>query len=153
GYSNEVIKGIVQKIEKGMQYSLKQEQRSNLKRVVTKIEKEAVEAVKVAKEQVTMDVGAYWNFVLGLSEFQFCILGTQRTNYGALFFPYEDFLSNVIRTKDSAYSSKKKPIKEAFAAHFGDPLADFCWNHDEVDLARLVRHALAHNGARFGKDL
>ncbi|QJW95365.1 hypothetical protein [Frigoriglobus tundricola] len=77
----------------------------------------------------------------------------QRINYGALFFAYEDFLANVIRTKELTYSSKKKPIKEAFATHFDDALADFCWNHDEVDLARLVRNALAYNGARFGKDL
>jgi hypothetical protein len=32
-------------------------------------------------------------------------------------------------------------------------LSDFCWKHEEVDLARLVRNALAHNGGRFGPDL
>ena len=70
-----------------------------------------------------------------------------------MFFAYEDFLANAIRTRDPAYSSKNNPIKVAFAKHFGDPLTDNCWNHDEVDLARLVRHALAHNGGRFATPL
>ncbi len=154
-YADEVIKGIVNKIEKGMQYSLKQEQRSNLKRVVAKIEKEAVGAMKTAQEQVSFDVERYWRSLLPLSEFQFSILGTQRINYGSLFFAYEDFLANVIRMKEPTYSSKdkKNPIHVAFPNHFGKPLADFCWNHDDVVLTRLVRNALAHNGAWFGKDL
>jgi hypothetical protein len=32
-------------------------------------------------------------------------------------------------------------------------LRDYCWTDTEIDLARLVRHALAHNGGRFGIDL
>src|SRR5262249_46526644 len=59
----------------------------------------------------------------------------------------------VIRTKESTYSSKKKPIKDAFAEHFGEPLRNYCWADPEVDLAKFVRHALAHNGGRFGTDL
>src|SRR5262249_20385819 len=120
---------------------------------VAKIEDEAHQAIKTARAEGRFDVAGYWNFLVYTPEFQFCILGTQRINYGSLFFAYEDFLANVIRTKEPKYSSKQEPIKTAFARHFGDPLTDFCWNHDEVDLARLVRHALAHNGGRFGKDL
>lgn len=152
-YSDYVIKGIVEKIERRMQYSLKLDQRRSLKRVVTKIEEEAFEAFKIAQEQTKFDVAGYWNFLLHTPEFRFCILGTQRVNYGSLFFAYEDFLANVIRTREPLYTSKKDPIKSAFARHFGDPLTDLCWNHDNVDLAKLVRHALAHNGGRFGKDL
>lgn len=140
-YADEVIKGIVNKIAEGMHYSLKQEQRSNLKRVVAKIEKEAAGAMKTAQEQVAFDVERYWGSLLPLSEFQFSILGTQRTNYGSVFFAYEDFLASVIMTKEPTYSSKKKPIKEAFATYFGDSLTDYCWNHDKLDLARLVRNA------------
>lgn len=152
-YAGNVVKGIVEKLESRMQYSLKLDQRLALKRVVAKIEEEAHEALKTAQEQFEFDVAGYWNFLIHTSEFPFCILGTQRINYGSLFFAYEDFLANVIRTKEPTYSSKKEQIKVAFARHFGMPLTDYCWNHDEVDLAKLVRHALAHNGGRFGADL
>lgn len=154
-YADQVIKGIVDKLVDRMQYSLKLDQRRSLRRVVTKIEEEAHEAVKTAREQVLFDVAGYWKYLVNASEFQFSILGIQRINYGSLFFAYEDFVANVIRTKEPTYSSKdkKNPIHVAFPNHFGKPLGDFCWNHDEVDLARLVRNALAHNGGRFGKDL
>ena len=92
----------------------------------------------------------YWEFLTNTPEFSFCILDSQRINYGSLFFAYEDFLANTIRTKEPAFSSKNNPIKDAFAKHFDAPLTDYCWNHDEVHLAKLVRHALAHNGGRFG---
>jgi hypothetical protein len=152
-HSGEVVKGIVGKIETKMQYSLNLDQRMALKRVVTRIEEEAHDAFKTAHSKMDFPLGGYWDFLTHNSEFQFSILGTQRINYGSLFFAYEDFLANVIRTKEPTYTSKKEPIKDAFARHFGAPLRDFCWTDPEVDLAKLVRHALAHNGGRFGPDL
>jgi len=152
GYSETVVKGIRRKLEARVP-NLDFNQRTALRRAVTKIEEEAFQALKTAKSQVTFDVAGYWEFLTHTSEFHFCILGTQRINYGSLFFAYEDFLANTIRTKEPAYSSKNNPIKGAFAKHFGNPLTDYCWNHDEVDLAKLVRHALAHNGGRFGTAL
>jgi hypothetical protein len=152
-YSGKVVKGLVDKLEGRMQCNLKLDQRLALKRAASKIEQDAHQAVKTAQAEVEFDVADYWDYLVHTTEFPFCILGTQRINYGSLFFAYEDFLANVIRTKEPTYSSKKEYINVALARHFGDPLADFCWNHDEVTLARLVRNTLAHNGGRFGKDL
>jgi hypothetical protein len=151
-YAGKVVKGIVAKLEAQMHYSLKPDQRRALRRVVAKIEEEAHQALKTAQAEVQFDVAGYWKSLISTSEFPFCILGTQRINYGSLFFAYEDFLANVIRTKEPTYSSKKEWISVAFARHFGAPLTNYCWD-DEVNLARLVRNALAHNGGRFGSDL
>jgi hypothetical protein len=152
-YSGEVVNGIVDKLEARMHDNLKLDQRVALKRVVTRIEEEAFQALKTAESGIELGVAKYWDFLVRSSEFQFCILGIQRINYGSLFFAYEDFLANTIRTKDPKYSSKSKSIKDAFPMHFGEPLADYCWTHVDVDLAKLVRHALAHNGGRIGPDL
>ncbi len=152
-YSSEVIKGVVGKIESRMHHSLKLDQRATLKRVVTKIEKEAYDAFEIAQSKMELPLDGYWRSLTDSPEFQFAILGTQRTNYGSLFFAYEDFLASVIRTREPTYSSKKEYINVGLSRHFGDPVADFCWNHDEVTVARLVRNALAHNGGRFGTDL
>jgi hypothetical protein len=152
-YSGKVIDALVDKLESRMQFNLKYDQRVILRRVVTQIEREAFEAMKAAQAQCPFDVPGYWRFLAHNTEFSFCILGTQRVNYGSLFFAYEDFLANTIRTREPTYTSKKEPIKDAFPRYFGNSLADFCWNHDEVDLARLVRHTLVHNGGRFGADL
>ena len=83
----------------------------------------------------------------------FVSFGSQCINYGSLFFAYEDFVSNTIRTREPSYSSKTKGIAIAFTEQFGKPLTDYCWSDAEIDLARLVRHTLAHNGGRFGPTL
>ena len=153
GYLDRVITGLADKLESRMQYSLKLDQRRALKRAVAGIEVEVQRATERARSEIRFESSGYWNYLVGNSEFQFCILGIQRINYGSLFFAYDDFLANVNRTREQAYSSKNDPIKAAFSKHFGATLADHCWNHDEVDLARLVRNTLAHNGGRFGKDL
>ena len=135
--------------------SLEPDHPATLKRGIAKSEQEAHEAFRTGQAKADFPLQEYWDFLTHTSEFQFSILGTQRISYGSLFFAYEDFLANVIRTKEPTYSSKdkKNAIHVAFPRHFGDSLADFCWNHDEVSLARLVRNALAHNGGRFGADL
>jgi hypothetical protein len=117
-YSGEVIRGIVEKLEARLNYSLDFNQRAQLRCAVTRIEEEAYQAFKTARSAVTFDVAGYWEFLTAdTSEFPFCILGTQRMNYGSLFFAYEDFLANTIRTKEPAYSSKRNPIRDAFARH------------------------------------
>lgn len=154
-YFGEFIKRLVDEVEAGMNPNLNHDQRGALKRVIAKIEKKAFHALKAGEGQVDHDVKKVWAYLAHNSEFQFSILGTQRINYSSLFFAYEDFLANVIRAKEPTYSSKDRnnPIHVAFPRHFGAALADFCWNHEEVILARLVRNALAHNGGRFGTDL
>ncbi len=156
GYSGTVVKGICDKIEARMP-KLNFEQRMALGRAVTGIEEDAFVAFRAAEPQAKLDVERYieqyWESITNNSEFMFSILGSQRINYGSLFFAYEDFLANTIRTKDPSYSSRNNPIKDAFAAYFGAPLNEYCWNHDEVNVARLVRNALAHNGGRFASPL
>ncbi len=152
GYFRTVVKGLSEKLE-AWTPSMNFPQRTEQRRAVTRIEEEAAQALKTAQAQVRIDVEQYWTQLIGNSEFVFSILGLQRSNYGSLFFAYEDFLANTIRTKEPAYSSRNTPIKNALPTHFGEPLADSCWNHAEVDLARLVRNAVVHNSGRLGADL
>ena len=55
--------------------------------------------------------------------------------------------------KTQITGQKTTRSKARFARHFGVSLTDYCWNDAEVDLAKLVRHALAHNGGSLGTDL
>ncbi len=152
-YSDKVVKGLVGKLVERMQYHLNFDQRSALKRAVSKIEEEAHQAIKTDRAEVRFDVSEYWDFLVHSSEFQFCILGIQRINYGSLYFAYEDFLANVVRVKGQNHELKMVRFDDALPKHFGKPLTEFCWKHEEVDLARLVRNALANDGGRFGESL
>ena len=91
-----------------------------------------------------------------IGNFEFCvsILGAQRLTYPSLFFAYEDFLASTIKAKkDPNYSSKGRNIGLDLKSFSYDTLAAYCWNDAEVDLAGLVRHAVAHNSGRLGAEL
>ncbi|VTR97732.1 hypothetical protein [Tuwongella immobilis] len=154
-YSELVIEVIAGTLVDRMQCELTHEQTRSLKLAVAEIEGEVRKSMKSNQQRGQFDVAQYWESLVNHSEFRFSILGTQRINYGALFFAYEDFIANVIRTKDFAYTSKgaNNQIDKVFPKHFGTSLGNLCWNDDEVQLAKLVRNALVHNGGRFGEDL
>jgi len=152
-YSDTLIKMLVDNIEARMKYCLNFDQRSTLRRAVNNIEEDAHKTIEKERNEMRFDVSGYWNSLIESPEFIFCILGIQRINYSSLYFAYEDFLANVIRTEVPTYTSKKTRIEIEFPKQFGMSLTDFCWNHEEVDLARLTRNALAHNGGRFGAAL
>ena len=98
-------------------------QRMVLGRAISRLKEETSQTLKTVQSQVAIDVEGYWQSLIEKSEFDFCILGVQRINYGSLFFAYGDFSASTIRTKDPAYRSKNNPIKGAFATHFGVPLS------------------------------
>lgn len=152
-YSNYVVDGLVEKLEDKMQFNLSIDQRLHLSSVVEQIEREAADALKVAKKQVDRDMGAEtsWAMITQEAEFAFCLIGLQRSNYNSLFFAYEEFLQNLVQLREPEYTSKK-PIDKALNKHFGESLGSFCWD-ESVILAKLIRNALAHNGGRVGADL
>ena len=153
-YSGRVVKHLVDTIAARMHPKLKYDQRASLKRAVVQIEKEAYVAMRTAQDQVGLDVAEYWKFLTESREFPFCILGTQIVNYCSLFFAYEDFIANFLRIKNPEYSSlKNKNTAQELTIGYGSDLGDYCWTHPEIELARLVRNELAHNGGRRGEKL
>lgn len=157
-YIDKVVKAITGKIEKRLP-SLKPHQRIALHKAVAKIEKDEYEALKVVRDQITFDVESFWGRIVPEDEFRFCLLGAQAANFGSLFFAYEDFIANAIRTKDSEFDSKNGSLKGEFARHFGLSLRDYCWPDDkapaanEIDLLRRVRNTLVHNGGKYNDEL
>ena len=98
-YADEVIKGVVSKIEMEMHYSLKQEQKKQPQAGRRQDREEAGGAMKTCRSKWRL----MWNGT-GILSFR-CpssssVSLTYCTNYGSVFFAYEDFLANVIRTKE-----------------------------------------------------
>ena len=117
GYFPTVVKGISEKLE-AWTPSMSFQQRTEQRRAVARIEEGAAQALKTAQSQVRFNVEQYWTQLIGHSEFVFCLLGLQRTNYGSLFFAYEDFLANTIRTREPTYSSRNTSIKKRATRSF-----------------------------------
>ncbi|HEY3966238.1 MAG TPA: hypothetical protein VGM05_16885 [Planctomycetaceae bacterium] len=87
------------------------------------------------------------------------IWGSQRVSYVAFYNEYEAFLiqcAKVVLGKSSLRitdKSGKKEFYDALRSKFGTDLFDVCWGHSEINIARLVRHALSHAGGQETDDL
>lgn len=113
---------------------------------------------KRTKPIVEFEVGTkMWSDLVSQQEFQVSLWATQRLCYGAVYFAYEDFvICNIKLVK--GVDNYRIPQKESdFRAEFSDlydeDLFEECWADGGVEIARLVRHALVHNGGRLTRSL
>ncbi len=95
-----------------------------------------------------------WQAYLELIPFQLGLHGTMRLVYLAVYNSYENFL---VQALSIALGGKRirvtdQSFKADFRAVLGD-LIDDAWFRQEIHLARLVRHALAHAGGRVTDEL
>lgn len=152
-YAKPLIQRIVQKLETKMEKQLTRGTRQALTRAIKEIEKECfLEAQEVARTK--FDSTAYWDYMTNPKRdttgiIPMSIFGIQRNNYLALYFAYENLSLHVIKTKKPNFKADppKVTISGTLDELFGT-LGKECWD-DEVDLARLVRNQLVHNGGRY----
>jgi hypothetical protein len=132
-------------------------QRKKFAEAIRRIGGPIYQALERAKEEQRKELQpeSFWRMFLehyAGHEFGWVIWGSQRVCYGGVYHAYEDFVRECIRT---VRGGKKCPLGGGIneiisdvAKHFGKPLADYCLNTPEVNIARLVRNALAHNGGK-----
>lgn len=95
-----------------------------------------------------------WRTMLAQSEFQISIWASQRLCYAAVYYAYEDFLARCYRlTAGQPDYRVGKGFTQDFRDQFSPQLRDSCWSDAAINIARLTRHALVHNGGRLTSDL
>jgi hypothetical protein len=132
---------------------LRHMQRKRLSQVVQELAGQANAAASAAQYEV--DGPKYFHEIAGNAEFQFCLSGSQRLCYGALYQGYEHLLLRVYKavTGTARYRIRPGTFAGDFAAALGTALRDYCWSDAAVNVARVTRHALAHAGGRVTDDL
>jgi hypothetical protein len=86
-------------------------------------------------------------------ELKVSIWGAQRTCYAALYVAYENFFAECLRlakSDENYHTGRHEEFKEQLAADFGKDIVDNCFD-GPVEIARLARNALAHNGGKETK--
>ena len=128
--------------------------RKELGAAVRKIGNEQKELLARQSEERAIDAKQMWTAFLngpGSQEFGLGIWGSQRLAYGAIYHAYENFIREAIGlalgVSDYRAGNISTLIKDCTSA-FGRPIADPCLSDPDVDAARLVRNALAHNGGK-----
>jgi hypothetical protein len=133
--------------------SLRHMQRKQLQHVLDEL---YTEIESIDTRSVTCGCDAMWEGFLEKSEFQFALLGSQRMCYGALYYAYEHFLVRCVGLAKSDHKYRL-PRRREFEQHltevFGDDICRECWKDAQINLARVTRNALVHNGCRVTDDL
>ena len=133
--------------------NMKQKQFSEM---IAEILEEARNAVKTLEGLDMDDTFKAFLHGPGGSELQLGVIGLCQICFGATFHAYEHFMTECIRWAKGDKTFKAynfAMIVTAAKAAFGEDVADFCLDHERVQLARAVRNALAHDGGRVAPDM
>jgi hypothetical protein len=161
GLSEKIIRGLMKRIPDETADFLSMTSRKKLAKVIRKLGEQLDEVHEVVQdvEPEEMNVnklfgGFIWGH--GGSEMQFSLWGSQRICYGAVFHAYEDFITQCVglaRNDPDYQVFKWKSLASHAKDAFGQAIADYCLTDQPVEIARLVRNRLAHNGGKICKEL
>ncbi|MBT6494529.1 MAG: hypothetical protein HOL01_08245 [Planctomycetaceae bacterium] len=147
-----LISALVTKLDDEVHGKIRPMMRKELKAAIQRISNQVDDAFE--SQPYRFDRDEYWMFYLEQSEFQVSLIASQRLCYAGLFFGYEDFVVNCykILTSVKRYQTGRSTNGD-FEKAFGPEAAQFCWSDDKIQIARLVRNDLVHNGARISPKL
>jgi hypothetical protein len=136
------------RLVKQMGSSLRKAQQQRMQKELDSIY-EDVKGIGVVPKKLMPDM--MWQKFLQNSEFQFALVGSQRLCYAAVYYSYEDFLTRCVglaRTEPEYRMPRRSQFQKDFTGAFDAALCAQCWTDKKVNLARVTRHALVHNGCR-----
>jgi hypothetical protein len=159
GYSNHTptetekwIDAMFAWLEREIGCSLSLEQQERMRTAADKTRKDILEQKRLNPLQFNEQ--EVWDSMLQLSEFRISVISCLRITYAAVYYCYEDFVTSCYRllrpTKGFRIS---RTFCDKLSSVYSPATANDVWQHDEVRLPRLVRHAIVHNGARETDEL
>ena len=102
-----------------------------------------------------MPIDPIWYDFLKQDAFALSVWSSQRVSYVAFYNAYEAFLVDCAKLAlgTSQLRATDKKFKEALRADFVNDISVPCWTHHDLNIAKLVRHALSHAGGWETADL
>lgn len=130
---------------------LKREQKKKMQSTLRKADR----AEQIASESVRFPKEEYWKQIIGASEIQISIVGSQNLAFCAQVFAYECFVVACFEALGG--NPKRRPSDERFWADFqlllgGDPQKSF-WDEPDISTAREVRNSFAHRAGKVKRNL
>lgn len=91
-----------------------------------------------------------WRSYLDNPVYQLSLWGSQRIGYVSIYNSYDNYLARVVAVAlglDTCRTSDRD-FKSQLEQAFGSALLEKCWTSNDINIARLARHALSHAGGR-----
>ena len=73
--------------------------------------------------------------------------------YSSIYFAYEIFLINSMKSISNVSNLRTDKLPRELKEYFSKDLAYTCWFEKDIELPRLIRHAIVHNGRKITQDL
>lgn len=103
-----------------------------------------------------MPIEPIWANFLSQDAFLMALWSSQRVAFVAFYNAYEAFLVDCLKLatgEQQLRASDKTAFNQALRTALPKDISIPCWMHREVNIARLVRHALSHAGGRETDEL
>lgn len=110
---------------------------------------------RAAEVKTDFPIEPIWAKFMNDMAFRLSLWSSQRIAFVAFYNAYEVFLVDCLKVA-TGLTSLRTPMKEfrnGLRNAFREDIADPCWFHSEINIARLLRHALSHNGGRQTEDM
>jgi hypothetical protein len=125
-----------------------------LKVAIAELDERATKAANTAKEQTIAGLPDAWLDLIQLDIFHNMVWNSERTCYASLYFNYECFLKECVRIKRGIDRFRVDGnFGREFKSDFDETLTQLCWRDEDVNIARLARLCLAHNGGKITPEL
>lgn len=130
---------------------LKRQQKKKMQATLRK----ADQAERIANDGVRFPKEMYWKNIIGGSEMQISIIGSQSLAFCAQFFAYECFVVACFEALGG--NPKRRPSDERFWSEYqrllGDDPQKSYWDEPVISTAREVRNSIAHRAGRVKPSL
>jgi hypothetical protein len=159
GYANNrpadielLIEAMIAWFERSVGYSLNLEQQNQMRIAANRWRTDLDE--KKSMNPYQLDQHDTWRQMLEQGEFRIGVVASLRITYAAVYYYYEDFVLSCYKYLCAKRNFRiRKSFMEDLSKIYTQDVAREVWQHNEVRLARLARHAIVHNGARETDDL
>ena len=154
--TSEMISKLIHRISNGLEINKITLKKSDRKALVDELEQTNKELIERSKEKpYTANRNEVWPISIDQDEFIFSLWMSEVNAYCAIYFAYEIFLIDSIKSikKLAKLRTTSTRFQQELESLVGPELTESLWSGNVVEKARLIRHALVHNGRKITADL
>ncbi len=153
-FSSQILNELAHRITTGLErkhLSLSGDDRESLCTEIRSIESEISHRVKT--NPVRLDPKELWTHFLQRQGISLSLLMSEVNAYAAVYFAYEIYLIRSVKVCTAVKSIRTRGLPKRLNELLGEKVAETCWSAKKIDLARLIRHSIVHNGRKLTDNL
>jgi hypothetical protein len=156
GFSHSFVRKVAEEIPHRLRHRLSNQSRKELHNEIMALGRQLNDLADKAGGKV-VEPPKVWDALINSNhELHWGIWGAQRLCFMALVYAYEHFFKQCVSIKrdDPGYHVKEyKQLIGDVEKEFGKEISEGCLDNEFMEVTRLVRNAIAHNGGRETKKL